>query len=219
MTVQSYPIRVASDTLLRKGDQLIVCSKADMNEWQIQQTRKTIIRIEGEDWCLVGRHSTPAKEIRYQLEPWVDFAKEIPGRRIVYDENYVRARDEAAQSARLDFWVNPILCHARLLIGFLPSTVKARIERRFGIPARSATFISLIAELLVFFLLGALLQVFVYGAMHAPSLVVFIPTLVIPVPLLFLDLIIRYGSYLREDPNPLGVLEWIVRWKSIWRSS
>ena len=213
MTIQPFPRRIGSDTLLRKGDQLIVCSRADMDEWQIRQTRKTIIQINGEDWCLVGKQYTAAKEVRYFLDPWPDLIKEIPGRRIRYDEEYVRARNEAMNKRRLESRIGPILHYLKPLIGFLPSCVKLRIESDFGIPARNATFMSIIVELLLFFMLGAFVQIFTYGAMQAPALVVFIPTFIVPVPILFADLVMRYSSYLREDASPLGLLEWVGKWK------
>lgn len=219
MAIQSFPRKVGSDTLLRKGDRLIVCSRTDMDEWQLQQTRKTVIQIAGEDWTLAGKQFTPAKEIHYLLEPWPKFTGEIPGRWIAYDESYVRARDEAARNTKIEILIGPVLYHGRAVTGFLPSKIKARIEKRFGISARSSTLISLVVELLAFFLIGAFLQVFAYASMHVPMLVFDIPAYIVLVPILLLDLIIRYGSYLRDDPSPLGVLEWIVRWKSIWQPS
>jgi hypothetical protein len=180
-----------------------------MDEWQVQQLRKTAIYINDEAWCLVGKQYTATKEVRYLLEPWPDPLKEIPGRRIRYDEEYVRARNEAEKKRK----IGPILYHLRAFIGFLPSRVKTRIEADFGVPARNATFVSIIVELFLFFMLGALLQIFTFGAMRAPQLVIFIPPFIVLVPVIFVDMVMRYHSYLREDASPWGLFEWVARRK------
>jgi hypothetical protein len=55
MNGQSYPQRVGGDRILRRDEQLIVRSKADMDEWQIQQYRRTSVYIGEEVWCLAGK--------------------------------------------------------------------------------------------------------------------------------------------------------------------
>jgi hypothetical protein len=51
--------------------------------------------------------------------------------------------------------------------------------------------------------------------MSQPELVVFIPVFIVLVPVLFVDLVMRYNSYMREDASPLGVFEWVVRRKGL----
>jgi hypothetical protein len=213
MEHQTYPRRVGDDRIKRRGEQLVVCSKVDMDEWQIQQYRKTAIYINDEVWCLVGKQYMAAKEVRYLLDPWPELLKEIPGRRIRYDEEYVKARTEAERKRKIEAGVGPVLHHFKALIGFLPSRVKSRIQASFGVPARNATFISIIIELFLFFVLGAFLQIFTFGAMRQPGLAVYIPVFIVLVPVLFVDLVMRYNSYIREDASPLGVFEWVVRRK------
>jgi hypothetical protein len=121
-----------------------------MDEWQIQQNRKTAIYIDDEVWCLVGKQHTAEKEVLYLLDPWPELLKEIPGRRIRYDEGYVKARNEAEKRRRIEAGAGSVLYHLRALIGFLPSRVKSRIEANFGVPSRNATFISIIIELFCF---------------------------------------------------------------------
>jgi hypothetical protein len=213
MENQTYPRMAGEDRIVRRGEQLIVCSKVDMDEWQVQQTRKTVIYINDEVWCLVGKQYTTTKEVRYLLDPWPEHFKEIPGRIIRYDEEYVRTRNEAEKKRKIEAGVGPILYHLRALIGFLPSRVKSRIEAEFGVPARNATFISIIIELFLFLVLGAFLQIFTYGAMRLPQLSVSIPYFLVPVLVSFADLVMRYHSYLREDASPWGLFEWVVWWK------
>jgi hypothetical protein len=45
MKSQLYPRQVGEDRILRHGEQLVVCSKVDMDGWRVQETRKTAIII------------------------------------------------------------------------------------------------------------------------------------------------------------------------------
>jgi len=154
----AYPRNVGEDVILRKGERLVVCSKVDMDEWEIGEIRKTAIYINDESWFIVGKQFSASGEVRYLLEPWLDAMREIPGRVIRYDEEYVRARDEAEKKKRFESRIYPILYLMSGLIGFLPSGVKAKIEAKFGVSARNTTIISIFIELLLFFLSGALLS-------------------------------------------------------------
>lgn len=208
---------IGDDRIERNGAQIVVCSKVDMEEWQVQQTRKTAIYIDDEAWCLVGKQYTSNKEVQYLLDPWPEFLKEIPGRRIKYDEQYVVARSAAEKKRKAEAGIGSVLYHLRALVGFLPSRLKSRIERDFGVPARNATFISIIIEMLLFFVSGAYLQIFVFATMRAPLLVVFIPLLIVLTPAIFIDLVMRYHSYLRGDASPWGLFEWFLRVFRVFR--
>jgi hypothetical protein len=197
---------------VRKGNQLFVHSKVNMEEWQIQQTRKTAIYINDEAWCLVEKQISGVNTVRYLLEPWPENSHQIPGRRIRYDEEYVMARNEALRKRRIEEGVGPLLYHLRAVVGLLPSRLKSRIEVDFGVSSRNATLLSIILELLAFFVLGAMLQVFVFGSMAHPSLVFGVPFLIGLVIPVFADLTMRYHSYLRDDASPWGVFEWAISW-------
>ena len=103
----SYPQRIGEDRILRKGKQLVVCSKVDMGEWKVREIRKTVIYINDEAWCLVAKQFSAKEEVRYILDPWPDIASEIPGRIIRYDEEYVSARDNAVKKMRLEARIGP----------------------------------------------------------------------------------------------------------------
>jgi hypothetical protein len=212
MQSHTYPMRVGEDRVVRRGKQLVVHSNVDMEEWQIQQTRKTAIYICDEAWCLVEKQYAAANKVRYLLDPWPENSHQIPGRRIRYDEEYVRARSEAQRKRRIEEGVGPVLYHLRVFIGLLPSGIKSRIEANFGVPARNATFLSIILELMAFFMLGAMLQIFVVGAMLHPLLVFSIPIYIVLIISISLDLVMRYHSYARDDASPWGLFEWTVGW-------
>jgi hypothetical protein len=211
MQAHKYPKKTGSDWILRKEDRLIICSKTNMKDWQIGSLRKMILSIDGELWQLTEKRQLAGKEFRYYLDPWEDSHKEIPGHIILYDKAYVEARDEAEKKRRKSAPLGFLLHIIPPLIGFLPSSIKAGIEAKFGISARSSTLGSIIIELVIFFIMGAFLQIFVYASMRAPQLVVFVPFFITVVPILLLDLIMRYHSYLREDTNPWGFYEWLLR--------
>jgi len=217
----AYPRMVGGDRILRKGEQLVMSSKADMDEWEVRQHRKTAIFINDDPWCLVGKQFSAKEDVRYLLDPWPDAMREIPGQIIRYDEEYVKARDAAIKKIRLESGIYPVLSLMKPLIGFLPSGVKEKIETKFGVPARDATLISIFIELLLIFasVVPALLIIAGNvsssrgGTAHA-LLAMFNTVLIIIVLLLTLliDVAIRYGSYLRADRSPLGIFEWVWAW-------
>jgi len=223
----AYPRNVGRDVILRKGEQLVVCSKMDMDEWEVGDMRKTAIYINDEYWFIIGKQFSSTGEVRYLLDPWHDAMREIPRRVIRYDENYVSARDEVEKARRLESSIYPILHILRGLIGFLPSGVKGKIEDKFGVSARGATIISIFIELLLFFVLCVWLIYafgvfyasqqgrFIYAAAVIEALYKYIPAFLLPPLILLIDIAMRYGSYLREEVNPLGAFEWVWAW--IWR--
>jgi hypothetical protein len=201
MKSQLYPRQVGEDRILRHGEQLVVCSKVDMDGWRVQETRKTAIIIDDEVWCLVGKQNTDNKEIHYILEPYSDYLSQLPGRRIRYDEEYVRACKEADEKKKIEERSDTFLYPFRGLIGFLPSYRKAAIEKKFGLPARNATIASIMIEFYILVLLGFFWWVFI---LVGP--VVYLAYLSVIV--LFVDIIFRYGSYFRDDAIQYGFLEW-----------
>ena len=181
---------------MRRGEQLVVCSKVDMDEWEIRDNRKTAIFIDDEVWCLVEKQFTDNKEVRYILDPWPEYGRQIPGRRIRYDKEYVRACRELDEKRKIENRYGPILSLFKWIIGFLPSRMKASVEEKFGVPARNATFISIIVELYLFFVFGFLLLIFTFASFHVRSIVFSIPSLIRLVIILSLDLVMRYDSYI-----------------------
>ena len=226
----TYLRNVGDDVILRKGERLVVCSKVDMDEWELGQKRKTAIFINGEYWFIIEKQYFATGEVRYLLEPWKDAMREIPRGIIKYNEKYVRDRNEFIKAKKLESWVYPFLSLASGLIGFLPSGAKAKIEAKFGLSARNATINSIFIELLLS--LGSLFPIFMLMYVSKiDAYLQFIPAsgrvgstaafvevtihFIVIVLILFIDIALRYSSYLREDVNPLGAFEWVWAW--IWR--
>ena len=215
----AYPRRVGDDSILRNGEQLVVCSKADMDEWEVREKRKTVIYINNEAWHVVGKQFYAKDEVRYLLDPCLDVTREIPGRIIRYNDEYVRARDEAEKKRRMESWTYPVFYLLTPLIGFLPSCVKAKIESNYGVSARNATLISIFIELLLFFASVGLFVLITATAADQSSggfiYVAVVNSLIHEIVLfliLLIDIAMRYGSYLRDDISPWGAFEWVWSW-------
>jgi hypothetical protein len=224
MDYEAYPRTMGEDRILSKGDHLVIHSKVDMHEWDVGQTRKTVIYINGGYWYLVGKQFSTTEGVIYLLEPWPNVMREIPARIIEYDEEYVRARDRTVGKMRLYGRIGVVLYLMRALIGFLPSGIKTKIEMKFGLSARYATTASIFAELLLFLgSAGFFIVMPAFAADRAPGandplyvLDVLIGSFVFEILLMLLlliDVAIRYSSCLREDSSPFGVLEWVWAWK------
>jgi hypothetical protein len=209
MAKQSYPRRVGEDTILRQGEQLIVCSKVDMDEWRVQENRRTAILIDEEVWCLTGKQYTELKEVHYYLDPWPDYMHRIPGKTIRYDYRYAMACKESDRKRKIENRAYPFLYPLRILIGFLPSFIKHRIEEHFGVSAREATIASILFELYLFFIVGTLLCIFSFVSPSSPILIFCLPLLIPLVIVMGFDLVLRYDNHLRENPDPLGFCEWL----------
>jgi len=204
-----------TDRIVPRGDKLVVYSNVDMHDWQVRRYRRPAIIVDGVTYFVAKRETGENKEIRYVLEPWPESFRDLAGRRIHYDEEYVRARDAArAQMRRRDLAYSFLLA-LKPFIGLMPSATKLRIEAKFGISARSATFFSLWLEICIFLALGVLVSALAYANMYAiaasgtmvgPYLLL---RLILVEVALLVDLIMRYSSYLREDPSPCGFYEWI----------
>ncbi len=211
MINQSYPRKVGDDRIFRRGERLIVCSKVDMDEWEIRDNRKTAIFIDDEVWCLVEKQFMDDEEVCYILDPWLDYLRHIPGRKIRYDEDYVRTCRERDKKRKIESRYGPLLNLFKWIIGFLPSSVKSFIEGKFGLPARNASFISIVIELYLLFLIGFMLLIFTFVGLHVPFILLSVPFLILLVIVLIPDLVMRYNSYLRGDASPLGFFEWYFK--------
>ncbi|MBN2318666.1 MAG: hypothetical protein JXR49_06300 [Acidobacteria bacterium] len=127
---------------------------------------------------------------------------------IRYDEEYVRTCKELDDKRKIENRYGPLLSLFKWIIGFLPSRLKSFIEEKFGVPSRNASFISIVIELYLFFLIGFMLLIFTFAGFHANSLWLSVPFLIRCVMILAPDLVMRYDSYFRGDASPLGLFEW-----------
>jgi hypothetical protein len=209
MPDQSPPQIVGTDRMMRRGEQMIIQTAVDADDWRIGVGRKTAILIGDEVWCLAGKEISPAGGVRYVLDPWPEYMNQIPGRRIRYDVAYVQTRNEAEKVRKVLERGYKWLIHFRMFIGFLPSPIKLEIENRFGVPARNASFISIMIEFFLFFMIGAVVQIFGMAGALSGSSFDFVPLFALIAFTLIVDFAVRYDSYWRGDHSPWGFLEWV----------
>jgi len=203
-------LRFGDDRVYRRGENLIVHSVAENPDWEVREYRKIAILIGDDVWCVSSKETAGKHGVRYTLDPWPDHLHQIAGRKIRYDAEYVRKRDEAGKQNRRRNAISLIVVHFGLLIGFLPSGIKTYIDEEFGISSRSASFASIILELFIFFAVGALNFIFSFVGFYGIALfkIDLVVVLSLSQLILFADLIMRYGSYLKESSSPLGFCEW-----------
>jgi hypothetical protein len=184
-----------------------------MPDWQARKYRRIAVVLKGSTYFIAGKETFDRRTTRYVLEPWPESHNELPGKTIQYDENYVRTRDRARWEGRRREIESFILRPLKPLIGFLPSNIKTRIDARWGISARSATFFSLWAEMFGFLAIGVANMINVYA--HLRSAGILTPgqvAILLPIEgLLLIDLAVRYGNYLSAARAQYGIGEWIFR--------
>jgi hypothetical protein len=210
MPDQNSPLMVGTDRMTRRGEQMIIHSAIDIDDWRIGVGRKTAILIGDEVWCLAGKETSPSGNVRYILDPWPEYMNQIPGRRIRYDEAYVQSRDEAEKARKILERGYRWLIHYRMFIGFLPSRVKLTIEERYGVPARNASFISIMIEFFLFFMMGAVAQIFGMAGALSGQEFDFVSLVALIGLTLIVDFVFRYDSFWRGDHSPWGFLEWAL---------
>ena len=204
------------DRIIRRGHQLMIIAAVDMPEWEVRKNRKIAILVGTTIWWIAGKTDSERGSVRYTLEPWDQYLNQIPGRTIRYDAEYVRQRDEDLKSRKICRRWSDALVLIKPLIGFLPSQIKVRIEERYDISARSATFLSLFIQLLVCFSLGAGVEIFAFAGLRGAiqGMDVGLAFLACAIPLLLLllaDMMMRYHNYLSETRSPYGFCEWVIR--------
>src|SRR5437867_2993898 len=112
------------DRVQQRGEQLIVQTGRDMDDWAVRDYRKTAILFEGKRYFIARKQVLSARRISYFLEPWPERSNEMPGRTISYDLNYVQERERTLQLVQRLAWQRYLLFPLLPLIGFLFSPTK-----------------------------------------------------------------------------------------------
>jgi len=199
-----------NDRVYRRGENLIVRSATENPYWEVREYRKIAVLIGDDVWCVSSKETVGKHSVRYTLDPWPEHLHQIAGRKFRYDAEYVRKRDEAEKQKRRRNLIAFMLLHFRLLIGFLPSCIKIYIDEEFGISARSASLASIVLEFFIFIAVGVLTFIFSIVGFYSVQFfkINLVVVLIMSMMVLSMDLVIRYGSYLRENSMPPGFCEW-----------
>jgi hypothetical protein len=197
--------RWGRDRLVRKGEQRILYSPADMEDWEVRKFRRVLIRIEGEPYTLVRKTRQPRGALRYVLEPWPADYPDPPAIELTYDRDYVEGRDKVARAAvRREIGLG-CLWPWIPLIGFLPSGWKARLHRRYGVHPQTATGWSLWLEWAIILFHSLLLAIQMWTGIFNTRYILTVLLILAP------DALVRWGSLLGEAMNPYGFYEWLFR--------
>ena len=202
---QPRTLRIGSDHVIIHDDRVVVLSRAYMELWTVRSHRKTVIRFEGRDWCVIGLSAAPPESTRYTLAPWEAGDSEVVGVTIEYGPDYVAGRDRTAAQSRKTRRVSGWLRMIAPFTGFLGASTKGRLEESYGIDPVASTKQSVIMETIVALCGLALTQIGMVsgGFPVAPFLVIALA--------LAPDAAVRWDRVLGEQRPPPGFYEWILR--------
>jgi hypothetical protein len=203
-TAQSdnYCKMIGSDQVTYEGGYLAIYSRADMPDWYVKKYRKLAIYYEGTKYFLADKAALGNGSFRYLLTPWPPDLSDLPGGELIYDEQFVHLRDDAADQEKQAEIGNLLLLPVQPLIGFLPFSVKERLEE-YGIDPQRVTYYSLWVEFLLIFVHLCLTVIANFTTVFN------IYYLIAAIIVLSLDGVVRYAAAQKEDERPYGFYEWI----------
>jgi hypothetical protein len=145
-----------TDTIRRKGENLVVFAPEPMPDWRIGHHRRTAVLFRGTRFAVVGARAVVGGH-EYELAPWTLRANELAAQEIVYDEAYVRARQDGANEVRTRKRQAWLLAPVWPLLGFLPRATKKRLHLFFAFEPIGGTRLSILAELVAVVFLATFL--------------------------------------------------------------
>jgi hypothetical protein len=203
---------VAGDSVRLDDNRIVIVSPEPMPDWKVGRYRRTAIHFRGTRYAVVGTRPVLGGH-EYVLEPWPARPNELASQEIVYDDAYVRERQDQAEAVReqkRQFWM---ILPAWPFFGFLPRSVKVKLRSRFGFELVGGTLLSVLVELVALVFLtvftvvrGATgldwLTMKIGGGGEVRDLVLFVALVV--------DTAIRSGVFFDDEYPPYGFWEWIV---------
>ncbi len=199
-------IEVGSDRLEHRSGYLLVRAAREMPDWEVRTYRRTAVFLEETRYAVRGHEASPQGQHLYQLVPWPDDGRELPGRVIHYDADYVAERDERARVAMAAAPVGVLIRPLMPLLGLLPAGVKLALHQTLGVHPVAATRASIFMEWLVGFL--AMVYSMIYGITGAAT-----PELR-PMPWIALVLLVdagmRFGRSGTTKMEQYGFGEWLL---------
>lgn len=189
-------VRVGSDRVVVSDDGMTI-DAPPMDGWRVAQHRRAAVTFEGVRYQLIGVETLGPRLLRFRLAPWRDTG--LASAELVYDEAYVRARDEHDEGIAGAKRRGYALLVLYPILGFLWSDLRGRLRERYGL--RSPHKLAFALQFFAILLLGT-----------------WVFTLLLPVwcwlvaIVLVIDLGARWSSSLREEVlDPYGFMEWLFR--------
>ena len=200
---------MGADRVRLREASVVVDSAADMPDWEFRDYRRTAILFRDRQYFVAEKRLLPGGAYRYVLQPWGD-SGDLPGRTIVYDAEYVTARDAAARTTARRDGVSAALLFVSPLLGFLPARTKLMLDDRYGFDPQVVTRQSVFVERILAYSLPILLGLGGLAGMldgWFAYLWAFTAAVVV-------DLIMRTSPSENGEPEQPGFWEWAIPgWK------
>ena len=214
---------VGGDLAIRRGDLLEVHATREMSEWEVRKYGANGIVFDGTIWVTVAVEPGGSRGVVYRLEPWDRAKHDSVPKKILYDADYVEARERSDQGVRIGRWLAVPVGLAAPILGLLPARATLWFEEALGIDSVTVTRASAYAPAAV----GAPLFVLVsvlgfasmmvalrYGPIALFSFVGVLWRLMVVIAVIGVDFLVR-GKALKGERVTLGFYEWAVI--AVWR--
>ena len=198
------PIKISRDRVVVEKDRLVVDAAVEMPDWEVRTYRRKRYIFRGQAFFLTRRIPQRGGRVVYVLEPWSSDDNEPWAGTIVYDEEYVRARDRGRRLYVAGRLATPFLVWFYPLLGLLPGRLKHYLSERVGLHPETSSTASMLFEFLVGAGAVALHPIFT----RIPELSPHLGKITLAGLVLVVDSIGRYQKRLAEDPYPYGFYEW-----------
>ncbi len=210
--------QVGSDKLILMEDRVFVETSTEMPDWKATRYRRTAVVIQGVPYEVDKVSKLSGARYRYRLLPWSGGELDIPRKTIHYDIHYVTRRDKLQRELTFRTGAGSRLRFLGVLLGFLPSRWKARLQEQYGLNPESMTRLSIYMEGFLALSAAVLSIIEAFGGAlgsamggGASSGNGFFMLLLISI-LFAVDAGMRYGSVFDERGCP-GFLEWVTFWR------
>jgi len=209
---------VGGDLVIRRGDSLEVHAAREMSEWEVRKYGANGIVFDGTVWVTVSVESGGTRGVVYRLEPWDRAKHDSVPKKILYDADYVEARERTDQGVRIGRWLAVPVGLAAPILGLLPARAKLWFEEALSIDSvtvtRASVYLEAAVGAILFVLFGVLgfasmMMALRYGPMALFSFVGILWRLMVVIAVIGGDFLAR-GKALRGERVTLRFYEWAV---------
>jgi hypothetical protein len=201
--------RLGNDRLTYEGDRVFVDAPAGMEGWEVRRFRKTRIQLDHRAYEVIGEDPASHGGVRYVLAPWPDHLQDPPALEVVYDLEYVRARDAGLKVLARRRFRGDLLIPLYPVLGLLPASWKAYLSRTCDLHARTLTAWSIWLEYAGILVTVMLLALHTWTGIFEKWYLLTILAVLTP------DALVRWNSLLEEEADPPGFYEWVRHFR-LW---
>lgn len=214
---------VGGDLAIRRGDTLEVHARREMSEWEVRRYGANGIVFDGTIWVTVSVEPGGSRGVVYRLETWDRAKHDSVPKKILYDADYVEARERSDQGVRIGRWLAVPVGLAAPILGMLPARAKLWFEEALSIDSvtvtRASVYLQAAVGALLFVLFSVLgfasmMMALRYGPMALFSFVGVLWRLMLVIAVIGIDFLAR-GKALKGERVTVGFYEWAV--VGLWR--